>query len=233
MTFSQSHPNHRLVAVSVAAAVVVEYDWPDDPAAALADELRARDVAVPEDWAEAWTEDHVDAPEGAGVPLPARVGATLASRGVDAARNAARRAAVAAFDPAVTTRQGATDLLATATDPGPVAIVVDTPVPEVARRVLVRADVDRDAVDDAISPVGCGWEPTDPRLYETVASRLDVAVDDLIHVGVDGEQATAVREAGGRFVDASGRSLAAVAAELPQQDGSGSPSLSRDRDAKF
>lgn len=214
MTFSRPHPNPSPVAVSVAADVLVAFEGPEDPAGALAEELRARDVAVPADWATAWAEDHVDAPEGAGVPLPARVGATLASRGVDVPHNAARRAAVAAFDPAVTTSPGAADLLAAAADAGPLAVVVDTPVPAVARRVLVRADVDRDVVDDVVTPVGCGWQPSDPRLFEAVADRVDVAAADLVHVGVDDGQAAAVREAGGRVIDAGGRSLDAVASAI-------------------
>lgn len=214
VTFSQPHHNSSLVAVSVAADVLVAFEGPDDPAAALADELRARDVAIPEDWADVWAEDHVDAPEGAGVPFPARIGATLASRGLDAPDNAARRAAVAAFDPEVSTRPGAADLLAAAADAGPVAVVVDTPVPEVASRVLVRADVDRNVVDVVVAPVGCGWLPTDPRLYESVASRLGVVVDDVVHVCADDDQAAAVRQARGRVVDARDRSLASVVDEI-------------------
>ena len=64
------------------------------PAARVAAELVARDVAVPDDWAAAYRERHIDAPEGAEVPLPAHVSAALASRGVDAPGNAARRAVV-------------------------------------------------------------------------------------------------------------------------------------------
>ena len=91
---------------------LVEVTRPSDPAAAVADELRERGVAVPPDFGDAYREMHVDAPDGAEVPLPAHVSAALASRGVDAPNNAARRAVVAAFDPEVDRRSGALDAIA-------------------------------------------------------------------------------------------------------------------------
>ena len=48
-----------------------EADW--DPASALATELSARGVAVPDDWPAAYAETHLDPPPLAGVPLPAHV----------------------------------------------------------------------------------------------------------------------------------------------------------------
>lgn len=47
---------------------LVAVDRPADPAAAVGDELRDRGVAVPDDWAAAYAETHVEAPAGAEVP---------------------------------------------------------------------------------------------------------------------------------------------------------------------
>ena len=87
------------VAVSFALfGTLVDADLPSDPATAVAAELRARDVSVPPDFEATYRETHVDAPEGAEVPLPAHLSAVLAARGAEAPNNAARRAVVAVFD---------------------------------------------------------------------------------------------------------------------------------------
>ena len=71
--------NPEVVAVSFDLfGTLVDADLPEDPASAIAEELRARDVAVPDDWAAAYRETHVDTPEGAVVPLMAHVSAALA-----------------------------------------------------------------------------------------------------------------------------------------------------------
>ena len=91
---------------------LVDADRPDRPGVAVARALRSRGVPVPDDWASAFREAHVDAPAGAEVPLPAHVAAALRSRGVDAPGNAARRAVVAASDPDVPTRPAAAHAVA-------------------------------------------------------------------------------------------------------------------------
>ena len=51
----------------------VDADLPSDPATAVAAELRERGVPVPPDPESTCRKTHVDAPDGAEVPLPARV----------------------------------------------------------------------------------------------------------------------------------------------------------------
>ena len=59
-------PSYCNVAVSFDLfGTLVTADRPADPAAAIATELEKRDIAVPEDWEDAYTEPHIDAPEGA------------------------------------------------------------------------------------------------------------------------------------------------------------------------
>ena len=68
------------MAVSFALfGTLVDADLPPDPATAVAAELRERGVSVPADFESASRETHVDAPEGAEVPLPARVQTVLGS----------------------------------------------------------------------------------------------------------------------------------------------------------
>lgn len=190
---------------------LVAADIPDDPAAAVARELRARDVSVPEDFDAAYREVHIDAPDGAEVPLPAHVSAALASRDVDAPNNAARRAVVAAFDPDVERREGALSAVEAARERGPVGVCSNCSVPELARRTLIRADL-RDTFDAVVTSVGCGWRKPDGRAFEAAARQLDADVADLVHVGDDPETDGGVEAAGGRFVDVGETPLG----ELPE-----------------
>ncbi|WP_276300171.1 HAD family hydrolase [Halorussus lipolyticus] len=176
---------------------LVDADRPDDPASAVADELRARDVAVPDDWADAYREVHIDAPEGAEIPLMAHVSAALASRGVEAPGNAARRAVVSAFDPEVTTRDGALEAVETASERGPVAVLSNCAVPQLARKALIRSDVDRDTFDAIVTSVASGWRKPDARAFETCADRLGVSTADLLHVGDDPRTDAGIENCGG------------------------------------
>ncbi|QZY00411.1 HAD family hydrolase [Halobaculum rubrum] len=185
---------------------LVDADLPDDPAAAVGDELRGRGVDVPDDWADAYRETRIDPPAGAEVPLPAHVSRALASRGVDAPGNAARRAVVAAFDPSVRTRDGAVDAVARAREDGPVGLLANCAVPELVGRVLVRSELSRDDFDAVVTSVACGWRKPDPRAFERVADSLGVDSAGLTHVGVDPTVEGGVTAVDGRFVraDANG-----------------------------
>ncbi|WP_323674770.1 HAD family hydrolase [Halorubellus sp. PRR65] len=178
---------------------LVDVTRSDDPAAAVARELRARDVDVPEDWGEAYREVHVDAPEGAEVPLPAHVARALASRGVAAPGNAPRRAVVAAFDPDVTVRRGARDAVAAASEHGPVAVCSNCAVPGLVRTTLVRADM-RDAFDAVVASAACGWRKPDARIFERAADAVECEPRALVHVG-DSDADAGVERLGGHFVD--------------------------------
>ncbi|QLG63828.1 HAD family hydrolase [Halorarum salinum] len=190
---------------------LVSVERPADPAAAVARELRERDVAVPDDWEAAYREVHVDAPDGAEIPLPAHVSAALASRGADAPANAARRAVVAAFDPEVATLEGAVAAVRAAGERGPVGLLSNCSVPELVGRTLVRSGLSRDDFDAIVSSVACGWRKPDARAFETVADRLGEPVDSLVHVGDDPATDGGVRAAGGAFLDASERPLPELA----------------------
>lgn len=176
---------------------LVTADRPDDPAAAVATELATRDVTVPDDWADAYAEPHVDAPDGAEVPLPAHVSRALASRGVDYDHNAARRAVVAAFDPAVETRAGALEAVDAAREQGPVAICSNCSVPELVGRTLVRSDFERADFDAIVTSVGCGWRKPAPEIFELTAEELGVAPEDLVHVGDDPQADGGIEAVGG------------------------------------
>lgn len=190
---------------------LVAVDRPDDPAGAVARELAARDVRVPDDWADAYAEPHVDAPDGAEVPLPAHVARALASRGVDAPGNAPRRAVVAAFDPTVETRPGAVEAVHAAGEHGPVALCSNCSVPELVGRTLVRSALSREDFDAIVTSVACGWRKPHARIFEVTADRLGVSPNDLVHVGDDPATDGGVGAVGGEFVDVTETPLEAVA----------------------
>jgi FMN phosphatase YigB (HAD superfamily) len=192
---------------------LVHVDRSEDPGSAVADELAARDVRVPADWEQAYRESHIDAPAGAEVPLPAHVAAALRSRGVEASGNAARRAVVAAFDPDVERCEGAERAVAAAREHGPVGVLSNTSVPELARRCLIRADLG-DAFDVVVTSIGCGWRKPDARAFDAVTNRLGVSMADLVHVGDDPDTDGGVAAAGGRFVDVGETPLASFPAWL-------------------
>lgn len=195
---------------------LVAVETTESPADAVARELRERGVSVPPDFDDAYGEVHIDAPEGAEVPLPAHVAAALSSRGVDAPNNAARRAVVAAFDPTVRRREGAIEAIESAADHGSVGLCSNCSVPELVRQTLIRADL-RDSFDAVVTSVGCGWRKPDPRAFETLAGRLGVEVGTLVHVGDDPETDGGIEAAGGRFVDVSEEPLSALPAYLESE----------------
>ncbi|WP_224270076.1 HAD family hydrolase [Haloprofundus salinisoli] len=203
---------------------LVEAASPSDPAAAVAAELETLGVAVPDDWGDAYREVHIDAPEGAEVPLPAHVSAALGSRDVDAPNNAARRAVVNAFDPVVETRPNAVAAVAAAADRGPVGLLSNCSVPELARRTLIRSAIPNDAFDATVTSVACGWRKPDARAFETVASALGASPENLLHVGDDARTDGGVEAVGGEFVDVTETSLAALVARLESAPAGDGPS---------
>jgi FMN phosphatase YigB (HAD superfamily) len=202
------------VAVSVALfGTLLEADAPADPAAAVAAAPRERGVDVPPDLPAAYGETHAEALDGAAVPRQAHVAAALSSRRGDVPPdNAARRAVVDAFDPEGTRRPGARAALGAAADRGPVAGCSNCVLPERASLALRRAGL-RGAVDGVVTAVSAECRIPDMRNFETVARRLVVQVADLVHVGTDPGTDGGVEAADGRFLDANGRPLTAVAAD--------------------
>ncbi len=195
---------------------LVSVDRPDSPADAVAAELTSRGVDVPPDFPAAYREVHIDAPDGAEVPLPAHVAAALRSRGVSPANNVVRRAVVAAFDPTVETRPGAVEAVAAAAEHGRVGVLSNCSVPELVPRALLRSDLDRSTFDVIVSSAGCGWRKPDPRAFESFASKLGVDVDSVIHVGDDPETDSGIEAVGGTAILLDEHSLADVSTLLDE-----------------
>ena len=189
---------------------LVAVDRPTDPAVAVATELEARNVAVPDDWPVAYREAHVDAPAGAEVPLPAHVAAALSSRDVAFVHGDVRRAVIAAFDPDVRTRAGALEALEAARERGPVGLCSNCSVPELVGRTLVRSDLERADFDAVVTSAGCGWRKPAPEIFEITAAHLEVEPSDLVHVGDDPRTDGGVEGVGGRFVSLEETPLSAI-----------------------
>jgi FMN phosphatase YigB (HAD superfamily) len=177
---------------------LVEVQSPPDPATAVATELGTRDVPVPDDWDDAYTEQHVAVPDGAEVPLPEHVHEALASRGTDL--ETVERAVSAAFEPTVGTRSGAREAVAAARQLGPVGILSNCSVPSLAETALSRSALDPSRFDAVVTSVGCGWRKPHPRAFEAVASALDCRVEQLCHVGDDPRTDGGVTDAGGTAI---------------------------------
>ena len=163
---------------------LVAADRPGEPWDAVADTLRERGVAVPEDWEAAYRSSHVDIERGAELSLVEHTVAALASRGVDADGAVVRAALLAAFDGPVTVREGAVEALRAADRAGPVGLLSNCSLPGLAERTLDRAalPVEFDAV---VTSVGCGWRKPHDRAFVAAAGALGVSTEDLVHVGDD------------------------------------------------
>ncbi|QZY01010.1 HAD family hydrolase [Halobaculum rubrum] len=183
---------------------LVDADTPDDPAAAVAAELRDRGVAVPDDWADAYAEPHLEYTAGVERPLHHHVAAALASRGPEhEARPFVDDAAVAvraAFDRPVETRPGAAEAVATLSETYPVGVLSNCSVPGLVGRTLERSVVDAGDLDAVTASVECGWRKPDARAFEAVAADLGTPVGRLLHVGDDPETDGGATDAGARFV---------------------------------
>ena len=197
---------------------LVAIDRPGDPAATVATALRDRGVTVPDGWSERYTEQHVEAPAGAEIPLPAHVAAALRAGGVDASASTVRRAVVAAFDPDVRTRPGAADALSAAAARGPVGLLSNCSVPELVPRTLIRSALDRETFDAIVTSVGCGWRKPHSRAFETVAGEVGVGADALVHVGDDEASDGGVEAVGGTFLDVADIGLETIADRLRAGD---------------
>jgi FMN phosphatase YigB (HAD superfamily) len=161
---------------------LVTQERPDDPWDAVAAELRARGVPVPDDWEAAYRESHADLEPGREQSLVDHSRAALASRGVEAEVDVVRDALLAAFDVPVEVRPGAPEALAAARERGPVGVLSNCSLPGLVDRTLSRADI---GVDTVVTSVGCGWRKPHDRAFEAVADELGVGVGELVHVGDD------------------------------------------------
>jgi len=172
---------------------LVEVPRPSDPAVAVQTELNARGIPVPEDWSDAFTEYHLDLPEGAELSLPEHTMAALASRDIhprdhvpSGALETATQAVLTAFDPgSVTTRDGATAAVDAAAEYDKVAVLSNCTVPGLVSLTLERSTLDEERFDVVVSSVECGWRKPDPRAFAAVTARLDGSFDELVHVGDD------------------------------------------------
>ena len=196
---------------------LVTIDDPPEPAAAIADELAARGVSIPDDWAAAYSEPHIDAQAGVELPLPDHVAAALDSRGIDVTDATARRAVVDAFEPTIETAAGAVEAVA-AQEGRPVGLLSNCAVPELVDRTLCRSTLDPASFDAIVASVDCGWRKPDPRAFETIADRLGVDSSDLVVIGDTPETDGGITDTGGEFVDIAETPLSALPARLSEEE---------------
>ncbi|SHG38671.1 HAD family hydrolase [Halobaculum gomorrense] len=190
---------------------LVDADAPDDPAAAVAAELRERGVVVPDDWTDAYAEPHLEYEKGVEHPLHHHVAAALASRASEReARTFVDDTAVAvraAFDRPVETRSGAAETVAALAEKRPVGVLSNCSVPGLVERTLERSAVDAGDLDAVVPSVECGWRKPDTRAFEAVAADLGVPAERLLHVGDDPETDGGAADAGAQFVEVGEASL--------------------------
>ena len=168
---------------------LVTVDRPDDPAEAIAHALEEQGISVPDGWSGTFGERHIDAPAGVEIPLADHVVAALASQSSARAQapvcEDVERAVRSAFDPDVSTRDGAAMTVETLGERLPVGVLSNCSVPGVAERAIERSGIDGAAFDAVTTSVDCGWRKPDPRAFRAVADGLGIGVEGLLHVGDD------------------------------------------------
>ena len=236
-------PTHPVRAVSFDLfGTLVDVTRPDDPATAVATALRDRGVAVPADWQRRYRTPQVAAEPGAEVSLYEHVyealqpaadagnsaEATAEANGrpspdpkADSRPNPDRTAVEAAvddaFDPTVETRPNARRVVRELGERLPVMILSNSAVPGLVDLAIERSALDPDDFDAIVSSVDCGWCKPDARAFETVAGKIDVGVDHLLHVGDDPATDGGITDAGGRFVDVGDGKLEQIPALVEEE----------------
>lgn len=176
---------------------LVTADRPGEPWAAVANELRERDVRVPDDWESVYRSSHREYDRGAEAPLDEHVRLALASRDVEVSPGTAHEATLAAFDGDVSVRDGARQALDAARDHGPVSVCSNCSVPGLVERTLDRADV---SVDFVVTSVDCGRRKPHHQIFEATATALDCSLASLVHVGDDARTDGGAERAGATTV---------------------------------
>jgi len=198
---------------------LVAVEKPTDPAEAVATELATEGLTVPDDWHAAFTEFHLDVPDGRELSLAEHVAAALASRAdslrPEDVRENVERAVLAAFETEVRTRPGALKAVETVPDRVPVGVLSNCSVPGLVGRVLHESAIHETALDAVVTSVGCGWRKPHPRAFAAVADELGIEVDGLLHVGDDPETDGGAAGATSRIVGDG--SLAGLPTELAGQ----------------
>jgi HAD superfamily hydrolase (TIGR01549 family) len=180
---------------------LVEVEDRENPAGAIAAELAARSIPVPDDWEKQYRTPQIDTEPGAELPLPDHVGAVLdTADGSPPGQEVICEAVLAAFDQPVSTRPGAVDAVAAMAERGPVGILSNCSVPGLVDRTLRRSELDPGQFDAVVTSVGCGWRKPDRRAFEAVESRLNTPIENITHVGDTTETDGGALEAGANVV---------------------------------
>lgn len=190
--------NDTPVAVSFDCfGTLVDADRPVEPWVTVADELTAREIAVPDEWEAIYRTAHREYDRGAEAPLDEHVRLALESRGIAIDEVTAREATLAAFDAPVTVRDGVPAALAAAREHGPVVVCSNCSVPGLVERTLDRADL---TIEHVVTSVDCGWRKPRPEIFEATAETLGVPLDRLVHVGDDARTDGGAERAGATTV---------------------------------
>lgn len=221
---------HRPIAVTFDLfGTLVSAHRPEDPAAAVAEELRTRDVPVPDDWYDLYATPHVQIEEGRELPLPDHVRAALEESGVDpstvtqadgpdargSSGDVVTDAVRAAFDHQVSLRDGATAAIDAASQHGRVGVLSNCSVPGLVDRTLERVGLEGQ-FDAVLASVDLGYPKPDRRAFEVAADRLGVDSTALVHVGDDPETDGGIGEIGGTLILLDEVPLSAVPARLSE-----------------
>jgi FMN phosphatase YigB (HAD superfamily) len=214
--FKWAWRNIEIVAISFDLFdTLVAADRPARPWAAVATELEARGVSVPEEWEAAYRSSHVSVEPLAELSLVDHTLAALAQYGRDPQPSTVEDALLAAFDGPVRTREGAETAVRAAAEAGPVGVCSNCSLPGLIERTLERASLP--AFDVVVTSVDVGWRKPHDRVFERTAAALGVPVEDLVHVGDDPRTDGGARTAGATVLLLDDHPLASLSTWLEDQ----------------
>ncbi len=171
-----------------------------DPSAAVRATLEAVGVDVPADWRSLYTHQYIERESGAEIDLIGHVMALLEESGRAVEKPVVREAVIEAFDPDVSTRDGAVDAIDVLADHFPVGILSNCSVPTIAEQALRQSDLDHSRFRAVVTSEGCGWRKPDGRAFRAVADSLGIEPPALVHIGDDPIADTGIEQLGGTSI---------------------------------
>lgn len=183
---------------------LVRFDRPEAPAAAIADQLERREIAIPDDWDELYHFPQKLVEPGREQSLTEHVTLILndspKTNTVDIEQPTIEAAVREAFETPVETPPEAVSFVEECAERFPTGVLSNCSVPGLVECVLSRSGLDETRFDAVVTSVDCGWRKPHSRAFEIVAEQLNASPADMVHIGDTVETDGGITDIGGERI---------------------------------